>query len=166
MDTALWTPLEAEREQAIEWRLNQHVVDGARLQKELKTLDHLLEIGFIGELAPEFPGVVPARWHVIRRNPPPAPHSFMPIVGKDGEYVEPSFQIIEELKKRDLWKKESVVKMMDEYEAQWTRRKKQKDLEAEQRIDVGADLFRAANRLPGDGGMEKKLWGKGGKSRT
>jgi hypothetical protein len=158
----MWTPLEAERERAVEYRLHAAIAEGARLERELKTIDERLEIGFVEERSPEYPGVVPGRWHVIRHNPD-APTSFMPIIGAEGEYVDPSFQIIEKLKENDLWKTGAVKTLMENYNQKWENKRKARDSDKESMKEQGAHVFRAAKRVAGEGGMERRLFGKGRK---
>jgi len=162
MPEALWTPEQAnaERNSVVEAHLRDQIAEGARLEQELKQLDPYLEVGFVGEGAPAYPGILPGRWHVIRRNPDGL-DTFLPIAGPDGEYREPSFQMIDEMKRRDLWKRDAVKERMDAVREEWIRRDKQKELFSEQSRDEAALVYRAAKRVSGDGGITRRWWGKG-----
>lgn len=158
----LWTPdqANAERNAGIEVHLRDHIAEGARLERELKQFDPYLEVGFIGERAPAYPGVMPGRWHVIRRNPDGF-DTFLPIAGPDGEYMVPSYQMVEELRRRDLHRPGAIEERMKATRDEWERREKSRELFREQARDEAAETYRAAKRVAGDGGITKRKWGKG-----
>ncbi len=158
----LWTPEQsnAELDQLVTRRLRDHVAEGGRLEHELRKVDPQLRVGFIGEKAPRQWGIIPGRWHVIRLNDG-APPYFLPIAGDDGEYLEPSFQIIEEMKSRDLWKAGAMEGLMRRRQEETDRRQKEADNRREGLKDESAHTFRAAKRVSGEGGMTKRRWGAG-----
>lgn len=163
MTTDLWTPdrANAERNSVVEGTLRDHIAAGARLERELKKLDPYLEVAFVGERAPLYPGIIPGRWHVIRRNPGEL-DTFLPIAGPDGEYLEPNVEaIVGEMRARDLWRKGAVEERMKAVRDEWDRREKDQELWEEQNRDEAAHTFAAAKRVAGDGGMTKRKWGKG-----
>ena len=157
----LWTPTQThqERERAVEYSLQKHLAEAKALEKELKELDEHLTVVWIGDRAPEFPGVTPGRWHVRRANPG-APNSFMPIVGPKGEYLEPSFRIVEELKANDLWNDDAMRTLMKKHSQRAEERAKTDALMSEQSREETAHLYKAAKRVAGDGGMTRPTWGK------
>lgn len=164
MSTELWTPdqADAERNSVIEGHLRDHVAEGVRLERALKQFDPHLEVAFIGERAPLYPGVIPGRWHVIRRNPE-GMDTFLPIAGPDGEYIEPNTEgILAEMRARDLHQPGAVEARMKAHRDEWDRRKREQDLWEEQNRDEAAHVFRTAKRVAGDGGLTKRTWGKGG----
>lgn len=159
----LWTPdqANAERNSVVEGRLRDHIAAGVRLERELKKLDPYLEVGFIGDRAPAYPGIIPGRWHVIRRNPEGL-DLFLPIAGPDGEYLEPNVEaILAEMRARDLHRPGAVEKRMKAVRDEWDRKKREQDLWEEQNRDEAAHVYRTAKRVAGDGGMTRRLWAKG-----
>jgi hypothetical protein len=124
------------------------------LYRSLQALDHRLDLVFISDRAdPEY-GVVPGRWHVTRKNDG-APDSYIPIVGRKGEYVEPHSGIVVELQERDMWK-HGIPKN----DAKPSAFREPKGMDEGQIEELAHDI-RAGSRLPGDGGLTKRLWGKG-----
>ena len=162
MDQAqIWTPTEAhqEREQASVGVAKSTLAHADALERELKELDSALSLVWIGSRAPEFPGVSPGRFHVRRANPG-APNTFMPIEGPDGEYLEPSFRIVEELKRNDLWDDRAMETLMKTHSRKADEAAKADALMSEQIREESASQFRAASRVAGSGGMRKRTWGK------
>jgi len=159
--TEIWTPTEThqEREQASVSTTKSTLAHAEALERELKELDDGLSIVWIGSRAPEFPGVSPGRFHVRRQNPG-APNTFMPIEGPDGEYLEPSFRIVEELKRNDLWNDRAMETLMSEHNRTADASAKADALMSEQIREESASQFRAASRVAGTGGMRKRTWGK------
>lgn len=159
----LWTPDRINRANAevADDTLIEHVAHGRRLTEELRRLDHRLDCVYVGERAPEVHGIRPGRWHIRRRNDPPTPHSYLPIETPDGHYKEPSFQIIEELKRNDLWSKEGMARLTEGQQRKREAQERADKLTSEQIADNAAETFRAAKRVSGEGGFTKRLWGKG-----
>lgn len=104
-------------------------------------------------------GTVSGRWHVERKNPGVLP-SYFPITTPDGGYREPDFGVYEEIKRRDMWTADGLVKALARRDKENARREKDKALKSEQRKDeIAADL-RAGWRVAGDGGIAARKWGK------
>jgi hypothetical protein len=124
------------------------------LHKALVALDSRLDLVFITDRAdPEY-GVTPGRWHVTRKNDPPAADSYMAITTPDGAYREPDSGVLIELGKRDLWRNPLPL----------TQRKPSAH-EAppvdDGRVEELAHDLRAGARLPGDNGLTGRWWGRG-----
>lgn len=161
MSGSLWTPYDQEREQVVERQVHAGIYWAQQITRELKKLDPYLDLVFIGDRAPEYPGLVPGRWHVRRRNPDTLDH-YLPLTGQNGEFVQPGMWLVEEMKKRDLWNEGSIREMMRrQVRASEDRKKKDKALLREQRRDEAAVSVRAAKRVAGEGGMTKRAWGRG-----
>lgn len=162
MPADLWTPerANAERNSVVEGHLRDHIAEGARLERELKQLDPYLEVVYVGERAPAYPGIIPGRWHVVRRNPGEL-DTFLPIADPEGNYLPPSMQIVEEMKQRDLWKRGAMEARMKAHRDEWDRRERERETWEEQNRDEAAHVFAAAKRVAGEGGMTKRKWGKG-----
>jgi hypothetical protein len=161
MQQQIWTPSASheEREQASVGTAQAHLANANALEKELKELDENLSLVWVGGRAPEFPGISPGRWHVRRANPG-APNTFMPIEGPNGEYLEPSFRIVEELKANDLWNDRAMETLMSSHTRKADQVAKADALMSEQIREESAAQFRAASRVAGSGGLKKKKWGK------
>ncbi len=139
--------------------VDEQMAKAFSLYHALQAMDRRLDLVFIPDRADPEWGVKPGRWHVVRKNPPPASDSYMAIETPDGKYMEPHSGILRDLQQRDLWKHGSPTNdarpaALREYE---------RNLKDEQRVDELAADIRAGSRLPGDGGLTKRLWAKGNK---
>lgn len=119
----------------------------------------IVDLKFFGPRAAERDGIKPGHWHVHRRNTPPAPDSFIPIETPDGGYREPDFGIIEELRRRDLRNPEVWRESVKRRDALAEAHKNPKGMDVAE-DEMVSDL-RAAWRVAGDGGLKKRLWGRG-----
>jgi hypothetical protein len=139
-----------EREEMVD----EQMAKAFSLYHALQAMDRRLDLVFVSERAdPEY-GVKPGRWHVVRKNDPPAPDSYMAIETPDGKYMEPHSGILRDLADRDLWKHGTPEN--DRRPSAFTDYSKDDGFAEELAHDL-----RAGARLPGDGGLYKKLWGKG-----
>jgi hypothetical protein len=133
---------------------------GQPLERELRTIDDRLRVVFIepraGELHPRErgPGVVPGRWHVKLLTHPQ--NAYFPICGEDWVYREPDLALVEELKKRDLWRRGALEEIRNAEEGAERARIRAELLEGEQREDEVALAYRAAKRVRGDGGEHRR----------
>lgn len=132
------------------------------LERELKQLDHRIEVDFIDPEAARVPvserapGLVPARWHIIVRTAPHLDDAYFPILGPNKSYREPELAIVEEMKAADLWQRgvfEKLIKKGDEAAAAARR---QEITDSEARVEQVAAAYRAAKRVPGDGGLHRR----------
>jgi hypothetical protein len=112
---------EAWAEQQEEW--------AKKFSKELQGLDRRLSLVWIKDSAPEYGGLVPGRWHVRRKNDR-GPDSYMAITGPDGEYMEPTSRIFDQLQQADLWRGDVKHKLWKERTE--AAKQKAKNLEAAQ----------------------------------
>ena len=147
-----------EREEMVDKQMAKAV----SLYHALQAFDRRLDLVFINDRADPGYGIRPGRWHVVRKNDPPAPDSYMPIETPDGKYMEPHSGILRELQERDLWK-HGVPKNDDKPAA---LKEYKRNARAEAMADELAADLRAGARLPGDKGLTGKWWGKGGKKPT
>lgn len=144
-----------------------HDPQARQLEKELKELDHRIEVDFVDPEAarvpvPErAPGLLPARWHIIVRTAPGLDDHYFPIVGPNGAYRDPELAIVEEMKARDLWKRGVFDELVNRGEREAERLRKQEITESEARVEQVAAAYRAAKRVPGDGGATKRFDRKG-----
>ncbi len=138
-----------------------------QLAKELKELDHRVEVDFIdpetAKLPPSerAPGVIPARWHIIVRTGPGFDDQFFPILGENGSYRDPELAIVEEMKERDMWKPGIFDRIMKKEEEAAAARTRQMLNESEARVEQVAAAYAAAKRVPGDGGEHRRHDRKG-----
>ena len=146
-----------EREEMVD----QQMAKAVSLYHALQAIDRRLDLVFISDRAdPEY-GVRPGRWHVVRKNDG-APDSYMPIETPEGSYMEPHSGVLRDLAQRDTWKHgipthEAKAAALREYE---------RSADDEARVDELAHDLRAGARLPGDGGLYARKWGRGGKKPT
>lgn len=154
--SGLIVPLNAMREEAID-QGPPRAPFVREINAELKKLDQYLELVWIGPNAKRglIPGVEPGRWH-IRRTPPGTIHSYWPVMGPEGEYVDPSFKIIDDMKAADLWREGALQELRDRQVREAERKKKEAELEREQNVDVAAADLRAGGRVFGQGGLTKR----------
>ena len=128
-----------------------------QLERELKTLDSRIEVDFIdpetAKLPPSerAPGVIPARWHIILRTGPGKDDQFFPILGDGGAYRDPDSAIVEDMKRRDMWRAGVFDDIMRAEEKAAAARARQMLTESEARVEQFASSYRAAKRVPGDG---------------
>lgn len=132
-----------------------------RLEKELRKLDPRFRVVFIDPEAanntPEAraPGVRPGRWH-LKLLASPVNHYFV-LAGPNGEYRDPELAVVDEMKKRDLWRRGALEKIRNDEEAELKRLRQREETEAEARVEQTAAAYRAAKRVPGDGGATKRF---------
>ena len=125
-----WVAANAERDkfaqQSAEW---QH------MDRQLKELDPQLSLVYVPERVPvtAAPGILPGRWHVKRASEGEL-DLYIPICGAQGEYRDPDSGIVEELRRRDLWKREVWDEM---------RTKNKRDEAAREREQATKDEERA-----------------------
>ena len=79
----------------------------AHYTRALRDIDPYLELVFVRQppgVNVDAPGdIVWNRWHVMRKDPTRTVPDFKPIVGPNGEYMEPHSGVFEQLKEADLW---------------------------------------------------------------
>lgn len=139
------------------------------LEKELKTLDERIEVDFVDPEAAKVPleerapGLLPGRWHIIVKTGFGLDDHYFPIVAPDGSmgYRDPELAIVEEMKARDLWKPGIFDKMLGDWEKQASELRRAEITQGEARIEQVAAAYRAAKRVPGDGGLHRRHDRKG-----
>lgn len=150
------------REQAVD----RHLEAAGRLASALHDLDPRLELWKASDRLPgPIHGAKPGFWHVVRRNDPPTPDSYMVITDRglgvmDGGFREPDSGVIELLRQGDMHRRGYALPS-DDYDVVEAAAQKERDRQTEQRGDEVRSDFAAAKRVAGDGGLEKRLWGKG-----
>ena len=137
----------------------RHFRSAGKLLMELRAFDeNIVDIKFFGERAEDRYGIVPNRWHIHRRNTPPAPDSYIPIETPDGGYREPDSGVLNELRARDtrnrsVW--EGILKKHAEKKPAALREKRFEDRGEAEEI---AHAVRAGARVAGEGGMTRRRW--------
>lgn len=98
--------LRREAEGLLELKVEAKFKWAKEFEAELKRIDHrLFGPVFCPDPAPldaVAMGAQPGRWHVGRENEG-APTSLLPIMGPNGEYMEPTSRVFEQLKAMDWW---------------------------------------------------------------
>lgn len=124
---------------------DRHLEIARELTKALKAEDRNLEIVWVSDRAPVEYGWIPGRWHVRRVNEG-APDSYMPITGPKGEYVEPHFGVLDQLRQRDLWKKDGVGSVDKLYERIEEEKRRKADQQHEEATEHLAERVDSAKR--------------------
>lgn len=137
--------------------VDRHFNAAKALYKALVALDPRLDVVFFTDRAEAGGGIVPGRWHVCRKNDPPAPDSYIAITTPDGGYREPDSGVLRELQRRDLWRNPLPLTQ---------RKPPDEPLPDDGKVEELASELRAGARLPGDGGLTGRWWGKGAKKPT
>ncbi len=152
----------SRKERMRAWK-TRHDSQARQLEKELKELDHRIEVDFVDPeavrvpVAERAPGLLPARWHIIVRTGPGLDDHYFPIVGPNGAYRDPELSIVEEMKARDLWKQGVFEDLVKKGEREAERLRQQEITESEARVEQTAAAYRAAKRVAGDGGATKRF---------
>ena len=154
--SGLIVPLNAVREEAVE-QGPPRAPFVRQINAELQKLDPYLELVWIGPNAERglIPGIEPGRWH-IRRIPPGLIHSYWPVMGPDGEYIDPTMKLIEDMKAADLWREGALQELRDRQVREAEKKEKDAELAREQSRDVAAMDLRAGRRVFGNGGLKKR----------
>ena len=153
--------MNVEREEAVD----RHLHAAVALATAMRKLDPRLELWKASDRLPEpIHGVKPGFWHVVRRNDPPTPDSYWVITtdglgAMGGGFREPDSGVLHALQKNDMWNSRYSLPN-DDIEAEEAALQKERDRRSEQRRDQILEDTRAIFRLPGDGGITKRKWGK------
>ena len=165
MTQKLWTPfskeMNAKREALTDKQTLEHIRKSKWLSRELREIDPMLDVVYIGEKAPaEFPDIIPGRWHICRKSSDGGHlDTYFPLVGPNGEYREPGAWLIDEFKARDLWNPKNMEDLMTRQHKMREDAMRKSQLDREGKVDNAAAAARAALRVPGEGGMTKRKWG-------
>ena len=161
-DTALY---DAERLALID--RGRSVCREARLvERALQRLDPQLHLVFVGEVPDDrlLPGLISNHWHVLvkaRKNVPDTMDYYWPLAGPNGEIVHPTMKLVDDMKAADLWRPGALRELRERHERQARAAEKAAELASEQRRDIIAVDWRAAKRVAGDGGIHRRVWGRG-----
>lgn len=128
--------------------------------KFLKQIDPNLSLVLAKENADD-PALVAGRWH-FRYRAEGSLDRYMPITTDDGGYREPNTADLDRLGERDMWRTQSRRQFLDRHARKAKAKEKAQELWHEQARDEVADNYRAAKRVAGDGGFDKRRWGRGG----
>jgi hypothetical protein len=147
-----------ERDEAVETQLGL----ARQFNRELKKISSRLDLVWVNERADAIYGWIPGRWHIRVRGSETV-DTYRPIVTETGGYREPSLYDLEALKRDDLQNPRSGAweRLDPDGEQMKKDTERSRRLAAEQRRDEIAENSAAIFRLPGEGGMTKRLWGKG-----
>ena len=143
---------DAEREK----QTTEVIGRGMRFNLRLKEIDPYLELVFVHDDA-DAPGLVPGRWHVCRHNPDTM-DTYMPITTASGGYREPAEDILEALRRRDLWNGSAAESIRREKLEKEEAVERARRLDQEQKMDHFALDYRAARRVPGENLHKKVAW--------
>lgn len=149
----LWVPPKVDRE--LQQKTQEHtaqvmaMVDRFRgilsyWTRELKQKDPDLEMIFAPPTATAA-GLIPGRYHVMKHIPG-APPALLPITGPDGEFVEPTSQIMEKLAENDLQNIQAVDARRRAMEAEERARERDRERDAELRREELVERWKAATQ--------------------
>jgi len=100
----------------------------------LKDLDPRLELVWIKSGATA-PGLIPSRWHIRRRNEETL-DSYFPLVGPNGEYVEPNSGHLEMMRRNDLWNRDVIAEVRADRQRRADAQRKREEAGHEERVDT------------------------------
>lgn len=120
----------APRHRTLEW-----------LDRELRALDPRLSLVLAAPHA-EWP-LRPGFWHVKRDNFPMTDDTCIPIENPDGSYREPTADILDWLRARDLWRAENMRAARESYDREQTARDRANQDAADERQDELAGRIKA-----------------------
>lgn len=113
---------------------------------DLKQIDEHLELVYVDSLTDV--GATPLRagyYHVLRRNPG-APVTVQVVEGPNGEFMEPTSALFEQLRFSDLWNGENMARLRSRHERAAQAADRLKAREREDRAEEVADRFNALER--------------------
>lgn len=112
--------------------------------RELQKLDPKLFMIKAADDA-QVPGVKPGYYHVIR-DCSPAPPAILPIVGDEGEFVEPTSRLLDVLRAGDLQNERAMEARRKQDEESARRRLRDKQRGHEERVEEMMDRWRSVNQ--------------------
>lgn len=147
--------------------MDAHIQAAAQLATALADLDPRLELWKAPDrMAEPIHGAYPGFWHVVVNSTTDVPDTYLVIstngLGVEGDFREPDFGVLESLKRNDMQGRHYSLPT-DDYDAVEEAVKKERARKKEQKGDQIKEDFSAAMRVPGDAGLEKRLWAKGAK---
>jgi hypothetical protein len=159
LEVPAWVAENLAKEQFIDERLE--FVQG--FDRLLKDRHPNLSLTFVKDTeAARSAKLEPGRWHFKRHNPGTV-DSYMPIVTPTGGYREPTLRDLEELDRRDLWRRPyAVVDLMAQEARQRDKAEKDAALRREQLRDHALEDIRAGRRVAGED-LDRRRWGAGRK---
>lgn len=114
------------------------------LERELRKLDDKLMLVKAADDA-TVPGLKPGYYHVVR-DCSPAPPAILPIVGDEGEFVEPTFKLLDVLRAGDLQNERAMAARRRQDEESARRRARDRQRGHEERVEEMTDRWRAVNK--------------------
>lgn len=112
--------------------------------KELQKIDPALTLIQAHENA-QVPGLTPGYYHIIR-DVEGAPPAILPLVGDDGEFVEPTSRILDLLRAGDLQNPRAIADRRRKDEQAARAREKQRQADHEERVEEMMDHWAAATQ--------------------
>lgn len=113
-----------------------------RFNAELRDIDPYLQMVRAKEDAKPVPGIRPGYYSILRHNPG-APMSVMLVEGEHGEFVEPTAQVFETLKRNDMWGGNTPKEVRRRQERLEQAKQRQQAREREERVEEFRDRIKA-----------------------
>lgn len=98
----------------------------------LQGIDPRLSLVWVKEGADD-PALIPGRWHLRRKNDPPAPDSYIAIVQPDGSYRDFDSGVLREMEERDLWNPLAFRRIAERQRREAVELERADELKSEQR---------------------------------
>lgn len=148
----LWVPPSVSREHREQTERHKAEVIEAAMRdatcdwwdRELQKLDPALTL-IKAHPDAEVPGLKPGYWHIVR-DCTPAPPALLPLVGDDGEYVEPTSRIFDLLRAGDLQNPRAIEDRRRKDEINERRKQAEEQQGHEDRVEEMMDRWRAATQ--------------------
>lgn len=144
----LWTPPVSREHRESTERFVAELVESTRREvmcdywdRELQKIDPKLTLIKAHDNA-TVPGLRPGYWHIVR-DCFPGPPSILPLVGDEGEYVEPTSKMLEVLKAGDLQNERAMEARRRQDEESARRRLRDKERGHEERVEEMVDRFKS-----------------------
>lgn len=115
-----------------------------RFNRDLKQIDHRLEMRYFGE-EPGIVGAVPNRYALVL-TPEIGPRTLMVLHGPRGEFMEPTSAVFAQLAKGDLWNGQASRDVRRRQEQAERAAERQRAREQDDRHEEAKDRYNAATR--------------------
>jgi hypothetical protein len=135
---ALWLPPAVRAQDHVD-RIEGWVRD---FDRALKNIDSALSLVFLNDETEPVYGIVPGRWHVRYRRQDAL--NFMPILDRDGGYMEPHYGVLDQIRRADLGKDENFQRIATRQERERKDLDKRRARASEERVDEMAGRIKAS----------------------
>lgn len=175
---ALWTPPGVSDDPRLRDstdRFNADLVQRSRVDdvcerfnRELRQIDHRLEMRWFGEDAGGVMGAIPNRYALVR-TPEVGPKTVIVLHGPRGEFMEPTSAVFAKLAEGDMWSSEANRERARRSREAERAAERQRAREREERVEEIQDRYKAATRtwvsMSRDSAWTQNVAGRRGRRR-